>query len=76
MLRLYVYVLCACIAHGAKRGYQVLWSPVTDGYELSCGFWEWPAGPQQEQPVSLTAEPSLQLLIHLSMTTYSLTVIW
>jgi len=34
---------------------------VTDGYELPCGCWELNLGPLEEQPVLLTAEPSLQI---------------
>ncbi|KAL6074356.1 hypothetical protein STEG23_012106, partial [Scotinomys teguina] len=33
---------------------------VTDSCELPCGFWDLNPGPLEEQPVLLTAEPSLQ----------------
>jgi hypothetical protein len=35
---------------------------VTDSCELLCGLWELNPGPLEEQPVVLTAEPSLQSL--------------
>ncbi|EDL23115.1 mCG145372, partial [Mus musculus] len=35
--------------------------PITDGCEPPCGCWELNSGPLEEQPVLLTAEPSLQL---------------
>ena len=35
---------------------------VRDDCELSCGCWELNSGPLEEQPVLLTAEPSLQTL--------------
>jgi hypothetical protein len=35
---------------------------VTDGCELPGGCWQSNPGPLQEQPVLVTAEPSLQLL--------------
>ena len=33
---------------------------LTDGCELPCGCWELNPGPLEDQPVLLTAEPSLQ----------------
>jgi hypothetical protein len=39
---------------------------ITDGCELPCGCWELNSGPEEEQPVLLTSEPSLQLLIYLN----------
>jgi hypothetical protein len=36
---------------------------VPDSCELPCGFWELNLDPLEEQPVLLTAEPSLQLLL-------------
>jgi hypothetical protein len=37
--------------------------PITDGYEPPCGCWELNSGPQEEQSVFLTTEPSLQPVI-------------
>jgi hypothetical protein len=34
-------------------------APITDGCEPQCGCWELNSGPLEEQPVLLTAEPSL-----------------
>lgn len=34
---------------------------ITDSCEPPCGYWELNQGPPEEQPVLLTAEPSLQL---------------
>jgi hypothetical protein len=34
--------------------------PITDGCKLPCGCWELNSGPLEEQPVLLTAEPTLQ----------------
>ena len=34
----------------------------TDSCELPCGCWELNLGPPREQPVLLTAEPSLQFM--------------
>ncbi|KAM7331959.1 hypothetical protein ACRRTK_008667 [Alexandromys fortis] len=36
--------------------------PIVDGHEPPCGCWELNSGPLEEQPVLLTAEPSLQPL--------------
>ena len=35
------------------------------GHETSCGCWEFNWGPPEEQPVLLTGEPPLQLLLTL-----------
>ena len=35
---------------------------ITDSCELLCGCWELNLGPLEEQPVLLTAEPSLSVL--------------
>jgi hypothetical protein len=40
---------------------------VRNNCELSCGCWELYPGPLEEQPVFLTAEPSLQPLNHFSI---------
>ena len=56
----------ACTLHmyvyGVRRG-QKMTSPtlgLTDRCELAHGYWTLNLGPLEEQPVSLTAEPSLQ----------------
>lgn len=36
---------------------------VTDGCQLPCGFWESNPDPQKEQPVLLTAGPSLHPVV-------------
>ena len=33
--------------------------PITNGYESPCGCWDLNSEPLEEQPVLLTAEPSL-----------------
>lgn len=62
-------VLPACIVclwagdHGdQKRTMGLLDLELTDGHELPYGWWRLNSGPLAEQPVFLTAEPSLQLL--------------
>ena len=44
----------------ASEGHQIPGTGVIDGCETPCGCWELNLGPLQEQPVLLTAEPSLQ----------------
>ena len=44
---------------------------VTDSCELLCRDWELSLGPLEEQPVLLTAEPSLQCLVFLFICLYS-----
>jgi hypothetical protein len=45
--------VCLC------EGVGTLGIGVTDSCELSCGCWELNSSPLEEQPVLLTAEPSL-----------------
>lgn len=33
-----------------------------EGWELSCGYWEWNSGPLEEQPLLTSPQPSLQPL--------------
>jgi hypothetical protein len=35
-------------------------NPITDGFELPCGYWDLNSGPQEEQSALLTAEPFFQ----------------
>jgi hypothetical protein len=51
-----IWVLCSCLQTHQKRASD----PITDGCEPPCGCWELNSGPLEEQPVSLTTEPSLQ----------------
>jgi hypothetical protein len=51
---LYMTALSACTPAGQKRASD----HIIDGHEPPCGCWE--EGPQEEQPVLLTAKPSLQ----------------
>jgi hypothetical protein len=44
---------------------------ITDSCDLLCGCWELNPGPLEEQPVLLTAEPSLQPLINTSLGLYT-----
>jgi hypothetical protein len=53
-----VFCLHVCQCEGIRSSGIEL-----DGCELSCIFWELNPGPLEEQPVSLTAEPSLQLTL-------------
>ena len=53
-----IFCIHAClweIARSSETGIGV-----TDSCELPCGFWELNPSPLEEQPVLLTAEPSLQ----------------
>ena len=57
--------LCTTCMPGAmedRKGRQISAVGVTDVWELPCGCWELNPGPLKEQPVLLTAEPSLQPL--------------
>lgn len=47
---------------GPKRAEESSGYRVTNGGKPPCGCWESKAGPLLEQPLLLTAEPSLQLL--------------
>jgi hypothetical protein len=51
-----MYVLYLDVPTSWKRASD----PITDGCEPPCGFWELNLGLLEEQPVLLTAEPSLQ----------------
>jgi hypothetical protein len=46
----------------ASSAYTPAWQtiPFMNGHELPCVCWELNSGPLEEQPVRLTAEPSLQ----------------
>ena len=46
-----------------SREHQIPWTWITDGCESPCGCWDLNPGPLEEQPVLLTAEPSLQPLM-------------
>ena len=52
---MYIDVLPACVRESDPSVTEVI-----DSCEPSCGCWELNMGPQEEQPVHLTAEPSLQ----------------
>ena len=54
---MYMSALSACTPASQKRASE----PITDDCEPPCGCWELNSGPLEEQPVPLTAEPSLQL---------------
>ena len=59
----YVYMnecLSACTPVYQKRASD----PIIDGRKPPYGFWELDSEPLEEQPVLLTAEPSLQPLIN------------
>jgi hypothetical protein len=60
-LRFYFYEYTVAIFRHTRR-YHLY--PITDGCEPLCGCWELNSGPLQEQPVSLTAEPSLSPALH------------
>jgi len=51
-----MWVHCRCLQTHQKRASD----PITDGCEPPCGCWDLNSGPLEEQPVLLTAEPSLQ----------------
>jgi hypothetical protein len=57
---LFIWIHCSCLQTHQKRASD----PITDGYEPPCGCWELNSGPLEEQSVLLTAEPSLQPLLH------------
>ena len=66
---MYICVLSVCMSEqhlcpwcpwNPEEGVQLPRTGVTDGCELLCGCWETNPGPLQEQPLFLTAEPSLQ----------------
>ena len=56
-------VLCGCSTHrGQKRAWDFFpptETGVSDSCEPPCGCWELHMGPLEEQPVLLSAEPSL-----------------
>jgi hypothetical protein len=54
----YFFRICICNVHTCvpEEGTRA----ITDGCELPYGCWELNSGPLEEQPVLLTAEPSLQ----------------
>ena len=54
-----VFPVCLC------EGIRSSGTGVTDSCELPCGCWGLNPGPLEEQPVVLTAEPSLQLDLNL-----------
>jgi hypothetical protein len=51
--------MSALLAHTPAGQMRAL-DPITDGCEPPRGCWELNLGPLEEQPVLLTAEPSLQ----------------
>lgn len=53
---MYMNALSACAPACQERASD----PVTDGCEPPCGCWELNSETLEEQPVLLTAEPSLQ----------------
>jgi hypothetical protein len=61
LLVYYVYsVLPTCMPEHQKVAPHL----ITDGCEPPCGYWELNSGPLEEQPMLLTAEPSLQAQIN------------
>lgn len=48
------------IPGGQKKGIRSSATGLVDGYEPLCRYWEMNLGPQEEQKVLLTAEPSAQ----------------
>jgi hypothetical protein len=62
---MYVLCMCCCLQTYQKRASD----PTTDGCEPPCGGWDLNSGPVEEQPVLLTAEPSLQPVL-VRMTSY------
>jgi hypothetical protein len=48
---------------GACRGQKRVWDPLEVELQVAVS-WESNLGPEEEQPVLLTIEPSLQLLLH------------
>ena len=59
---LYVYAYTVAVFRHMKRSSD----PITDGCGPLCGCWELNSGPQEEQSVLLTSEPSLQPSTRLS----------
>jgi hypothetical protein len=47
---------CSCLQTHQKRALEL----IIDIWEPSCGRWKLNSGPQEEQSVLLTTEPSLQ----------------
>ena len=59
----FAFILCALVFYLHVCLYEGVRSPGTgdtDSCELTCGCWELNPGPLKEQPVPITAEPSLQ----------------
>jgi hypothetical protein len=56
----FIYFYVGVHSHFVQTHLKRASDSITDGCELPCGCWELNAGPLGEQPVSLTAEPSLQ----------------
>lgn len=54
-----VYHIYAWCPRRPKEGLRTHGPGVTDSYDLSCGCWKSNPGPVDEEPVLLTAEPSL-----------------
>jgi hypothetical protein len=57
---IYLFHVCEftlAVFRHTRRGHRV---PITDDREPLCGCWELNSGPQEKQPVLLTAKPSLQ----------------
>ena len=54
---MYMSTLSACTHACQKRASDL----ITDGCEPPCDCWELNSGPLEEQPMLLTAEPSLQV---------------
>jgi hypothetical protein len=52
-----MWIHCCCLQTHQKRASD----PITDGCEPPCGCWDLNSEPLEEQPVLLTAEPSLHL---------------
>ena len=55
----FVCVSCVSSALGGSR------AGVTDGYELSCGCWEWNLGPLEEQPVLSNLHSFYMIAVHI-----------
>ena len=56
----YLHYMYASCLKSSEEGIAPPWTKVTDGCIATCECWQWNPGPQQEQQVLLTTEPSLQ----------------
>jgi hypothetical protein len=56
----YLFSICEHTVTVFRQHQKRAPDPITDGCEPPGGYWELNSGPLKEQPVLLTAEPSLQ----------------